>query len=153
VNTKLIQELENNYRPGTYTKWSLEAAEKAYGITHESVLAFLHGETDTLARARIAPVRQFAAAESRDLPPSPFDQDRTDADYPYAVPVWNRYLDLPRRVTDPAGEQMFPDCPDDAKAWNVVNLLDIGDRVWVIADLRRRAAARHAPPNSGTAGA
>jgi len=149
VNTKLVQELENNYRPGTYTKWSLEAIEKAYGITHESVLAFLHGEADTLTRARSALAGQSAAAETRDLPPSPFDPDRTDADYPYALVIWDRYLDLPRRVTDPSGEQMFPSDPGDAETWEKYADWEPGDRVWLIADLRRRAAGR-AGPNSST---
>jgi hypothetical protein len=157
VNTKLVQELENNYRPGTYTKWSLEAAEKAYGITHESVLAFLYGQADTLAPAKAGPAEEPVPIDPRVLPPSPFDPDRTEADRPYALAIWDRYLDLPRRVTDPSGEQMFPGSPDDALAWDSVTAaygIPAEDLVWVIADMRRRAAARAAgTPEANSHGA
>jgi hypothetical protein len=147
VNTKLVQELENNYRPGTYTKWSLEAAEKAYGITHESVLAFLHGEVDSLARAAAVSPEGPVPIDPRALPPSPFDPDKTEADRPYALAIWDRYLDLPRRVTQPSGEQMFPGSPDDARAWDSITAaygIPAEDLVWAVADLRRRAADRDA---------
>jgi hypothetical protein len=151
VNTKLVQELENNYRPGTFTKWSLEAAEKAYGITHESVLAFLHGEADTLTRASAAAAAESAPAGVPGLPPPPFDDPaREEADRPYALDLWDRFLSFPRNVTEPPGDQMLPDSPEDAQIWDGIGgRLDIGDRVWLIADLRRRAAGR-IPPNSGT---
>jgi hypothetical protein len=149
VNTKLIQELENNYRPGTYTKWSLETIEKAYGITHESVLAFLHGETDGLARAAAGPVKQLAAADPLALPPAPFgDPAREEADRPYALAIWKSFLGTPRGVADPSGEQMFPGDTGAAETWDKYADWEVGDRVWLIADLRRLAAGR--APNSGT---
>ena len=45
---------------------------------------------------------------------------------------------------------MFPDSPEDAKAWDGIgDWLDIGDRVWFIADLRRRARARKPLASTG----
>jgi hypothetical protein len=156
INLRLVQDLEKNYRPGTFTKWALQDAAQAYKIPYEgpgSVLSFLHGETDTLTRAETFPVKKPVAAESRDLPPAPFDDPaREAADRPYALAIWERFLDLPRRITAPAGTWMFPDDPDDAMAWDGIGArLSIGDRVWFIADLRRRADGR--APNSGTGSA
>jgi hypothetical protein len=140
-NVRLIQDLEHSYRPGTYTKWSLEDAEKAYEITHESVLAFLRGEADTLDRAPAAAAGEPAAAIGvPPLPPSPFDNPvRTEADRPYAVAIWKRFLDLPRSVTEPTGAQMFGGGTDDARAWHGFGArLPLGDRGWFIADMQRR---------------
>ena len=44
----------------------------------------------------------------------------------------------PRGITNPTGAQMFPDAPDDAKAWDDHGHWSVGDRVWYIA--------RSAPP-------
>jgi hypothetical protein len=173
VNIRLLQDLEKNYRPGTYTKWALQDAARAYQVPYcprspdhpeggpGSILAFLRGEEDTLARARAAPapVKQPAVVDVLDLPPAPFDDPaREAADRPYAMAIWRRFLDLPRRVTEPAGVQMFPEAPDDAQAWDGIGArLDVGDRVWFIADLRRRAdpraAGRDGSSGTGAAGA
>jgi len=152
VNIRLVQDLEKNYRPGTYTKWALQDAAQAYKVTYESVLAFLDGKTNELARAEGAPARRFSSADMAGLPPSPFDDPARDAaDLPFVAAIWERFLDLPRRVTEPSGAQMFPDDTDDARAWDGIGArLPLGDRVWFIADLRRRAAGRHAGPNAGT---
>ena len=150
INIRLVQDLEKNYRPGTYTKWALQDAAQAYKVTYESVLAFLHGDADTLARATAAPAAEPAPAGIPGLPPPPFDDPvREEADRPYALVLWERFLGFPRNVTEPPGDRMFPDHPDDAKAWDGIGArLDIGDRVWFIADLRRRAAGRVPEANS-----
>lgn len=151
VNIRLLQDLEKNYRPGTYTKWALQDAEKAYKVTYESMLAFLHGETGTLVPAETAALLgEPAVIGSLGLPPSPFDPARTAADHPYAAVIWKHFLDLPRRITDPSGVQMFPGDTDDARAWDDFTRFDIGDRVWFIADLRRRAAGRDSDSSAGT---
>ena len=75
------------------------------------------------------------------------------ADRPYAEAIWQQYLNLPRRVTEPTGAQMFPDAPADAEAWDGIGpRLPVGDLIWVIANMRRREAGR-VPPNSGTGAA
>jgi len=150
VNIRLLQDLEKNYRAGTYTKWSLQDAARAYEVPYSpedgpgSMLAFLRGESDALARVKAVSAEKPAVLGVPSLPPAPFgDPDREDADRPYARAIWRRFLDLPRRVTEPSGAQMFPDAPDDAQAWDGIGArLDIGDRVWFIADLRRRADPR-----------
>jgi hypothetical protein len=140
INLRLVQDLEKNYRPGTFTKWALQDAAQAYQVTYESVLAFLHGEADTLERAPAAAAGKPAPAIGVPaLPPSPFDDPvRTEADRPYAVAIWKRFLDLPRSVTEPTGAQMFGGGTDDARAWHGFGArLPLGDRVWFIADLQR----------------
>jgi hypothetical protein len=151
VNVRLIQDLEKNYRPGTYTKWALEDAEKAYEVTHESVLAFLRGEADALARASAAPAGSPAVIEVPALPPAPFDDPaREEADRPYAMAIWERFLELPRSVTEPTGAQMFGEGTDDARTWDGIGTrLDLGPRVWLIAGVRR-AADRARNPGAGT---
>jgi hypothetical protein len=56
---------------------------------------------------------------------------------------------------DPSGEQVFPDAPGDAKAWDGIgSRLPVRDRVWFIADLRRWEADRAGSAgNSGTGAA
>jgi hypothetical protein len=161
INLRLVQDLEKNYRPGTYTKWALQDAAQAYQVPYDrqlpgSILAFLHGEADTLAPAKAGPAEEPAPIDPRALPPSPFDPDRTEADRPYVLGIWDRYLDLPRRVAEPSGEQMFPGSPDDARAWDSITAaygIPAEDLVWVIADLRRRAAGRAGTPAANSHGA
>ena len=153
INLRLVQDLEKNYRPGTYTKWALQDAARAYKVPYDLVLAFLHGQADALARAEAGPVRQPGGADQRDLPPSPFDPARTAVDRPYAEAIWERFLDLPRRVTEPSGAQMFGEGTEDQKAWDGIGgRLDVGDRVGFVAYMRRRESGR-TPPNSGAASA
>jgi hypothetical protein len=157
INLRLVQDLEKNYRPGTYTKWALQDAAQAYKVPYSpedgpgSILAFLHGETDTLARASAAPAGSPAVIEVPALPPAPFDDPaREEADRPYAMAIWERFLELPRSVTEPTGAQMFGEGTDDAKTWDGVGTrLDLGPRVWLIAGVRR-AADRARNPGAGT---
>jgi hypothetical protein len=158
INLRLVQDLEKNYRPGTYTKWALQEAARAYQVPYSpkegpgSILAFLRGETGALARAAAAPAGAVIGVPA--LPPPPFDDPvREAACREYAEKIWKRFLDLPRRVTDPDGGQMFPDDPDDAQVWDGVGArLDVPDRVWLIADLRRAGAARAGNPAGNAAG-
>jgi transcriptional regulator with XRE-family HTH domain len=86
------------------------------------------------------------------LPSAPFADDaRAASDRPYFDEINERRVALAARgITSPSGAQMFPDSPDDAKAWDGIGgRLDIGDRVWFIADLRRRAAARNPLASTG----
>jgi hypothetical protein len=160
INLRLVQDLEKNYRPGTYTKWALQDAAQAYKVPYSpedgpgSVLAFLRGETDTLARASAAPAASPAVIEVPGLPPAPFDDPgREAACRPYAETIWKRFLDLPRSVTDPSGAQMFGEDTPDAKTWDGIGTrLDLPDRVWLIADLQRRDAARAGNAGTGTNG-
>jgi hypothetical protein len=164
INLRLVQDLEKNYRPGTYTKWALKDAARAYEIPYEgpgSILAFLHGETDALARAKATPAEQAAALPVPGEPPGWMASDeykveidgvliaRTEADRPYADRIRGR-LDMLRaqRITAPSGAQLFPDSPGDARDWDKYDDWEARDRVWFIADLQRRAD--RGAPNSGT---
>lgn len=154
INRRLAADLETaaGKRVNHFTEGSLRLAAHGYQVTYESMMAVLRGAADTLtpAPAEAAPSEKPAVMGSLDLPPSPFGDLRDVADRPYAEAIWKRFLDLPRRVTEPSGGQLFPDDPDDAKAWDDFpgSALPVGDRVWLIADLRRRADGR--TPNSDT---
>jgi len=82
---------------------------------------------------------------------------RAGTDWPYANEIFRRWRNWtaeyavdhpsvkPGDIPEPTGDELFPDSPDDAKAWDGIGArLDIDDRVWVIADLQRRAAQQQA---------
>ena len=132
---KAYESRVNTFPPGT-----LRRIAEVYEVTYESVLAVLGGKAGELAPA---------------APPAPGDSPpafpaRAASDRDWFDPINERRVALAARgITSPTGEQMFPDHPDDAKAWDGIGArLDIGDRLWFIADLRRRAAGR--VPDSGT---
>jgi len=168
INLRLVQDLEKNYRPGTYTKWALQAAAQAYQVPYDrqvpgSVLAFLHGEADTLARASAVSAGKSAVTPDRlaDGPdgwrPPVADRARRDADAPYAAPILDRLLELAGSgVTDPSGAQVFPGSPDDARAWDGPGawVRSPRDRAWFIAEVHRWEAGRDSlGGNSGTGAA
>ncbi len=139
-NVRLPADIENHYRD-TYPPGTLRLIAHAYEVTYESLTAVLAGNADRLAAVPAVPPGWAP----------PMDPVRAASDRPWFDPVNERRVALAARgITDPAGAQMFPDSPDDAKAWDGIGArLPVGDRVWFIADLRRRAAARAA--GSGTA--
>lgn len=165
INLRLVQDLEKNYRPGTYTKWALQDAARAYEIAPAaargeiapSMLAVLHGEARTFVRAESTEDGREAAGPAgffpRTLPPSPFaDPARTAAARPYALAIWERILDLPHRVTDPSASHLGLS-GDDAKVWNGNGSLPLGDRAWALADVQRREAGRGRDSEGDVAGA
>ena len=119
------------------------------------------GPSADLGRARtLTPLRPAAAAgEVRPAAPGetpPFDPARSERDRPWFDEINERRFALAARgVLDPDGAQMFPSDPEAARAWDSIAVYGIpaGDRVWVIADLRRRAAARNAGPEANSHGA
>jgi hypothetical protein len=153
-NVRLVADIENAYdsRINTFPPGTLRLLAGAYEATYDSVLAVLSGAADRLVPA--PPV--IPAAPPDDLPPMPAAQAASDR--PWFDEINERRVWLaspPRGITDPSGAQMFPDHPDDAKTWDGVGArLPVRDRVWLIADLRRRAAARAGRDgSSGTVGA
>jgi len=165
INLRLVQDLEKNYRPGTYTKWALQDAAPAYQVPYSpqdgpgSILAFLHGDTDTLARATGKPaVKPGRHTDGPDgWRPPVADRARRDADAPYAAPILDRLLALADSgVTDPTGAQVFGAGTDDARAWDGPGawVRSPRDRAWFIAEIRRWEAGRDSlGGNSGTGAA
>lgn len=158
---KAAKDRINRFMPG-----SLAVIARGYQVTEESMVAVLRGEADALvpaappARARSRPRRPAPAAAPApvaSLPGEtpPMSPERAASDRPWFDVINERRVALAARgVANPSGAQMFPDAPDDAKAWDGVGArLDVGDRVWLIADLRRRAAGRGGNSGMGTAGA
>jgi hypothetical protein len=131
-NVRMVAGIENNYRPGTYPAETLRELAAAYGVSYESVLAVLRGDADALGPPPTAPMS---------------GRDRQAADREYALAIFERLAGL---GPDPSGEQVFPDSPGDAKIWDGIGArLEIRDRVWLIADLQRRAAGRNSRPRAG----
>jgi hypothetical protein len=157
VNRRMAADIEKAApdRIDTFTNGSLGLVAQGYAVDYESVLAVLRGEADELVPVLVAPVNPDLVP----LPPAvpaagdpPFaDPARGSSDQPYFDEINERRVALAARgIIDPTGAQMFPDCPDDARAWDGIGArLPVADRVWFIADLRRRAVSR--VPNSGTA--
>lgn len=144
INIRLVTDIENAYRPNTFLNPTLADIARAYQVTYDSVLAVLAGNADELAPASPAPDR---------LPPTA-DPARVASDRPWFDEINERRVALAAAgVTDPDGTQMFPGDPDDAKAWDGIGArLGVADRVWFIADLRRRADGRNGPgAGTGTA--
>jgi hypothetical protein len=147
INIRLVTDIENAYRPNTFLTPTLHEIARAYQVTYESVIAVLNEEA-----GRLAP----AGAAGRPDPSSPFaDPARTDLNRPWFDPLNERRVRLAARgILDPGGGQMFPDAPDDAKAWDdIADSIPVGDKVWIIADLRRRAGTGAAGSEANSHGA
>jgi hypothetical protein len=144
INIRLVTDIENAYRPNTFLTPTLREIAQAYRVTYDSLIAVLLQHDDELIPA--APPSPLAYLGNAPIA----DRARRDADAPYAMEIMERVLDYTSRgIRNPTGTQLFPDSPEDAQIWDGIGArLDIGDRVWLIADLRRRAAGR--APNSGT---
>jgi hypothetical protein len=141
INIRLVTDIENAYRPNTFLTPTLREIAQAYQVTYESLIAVLGKKADELT-----PASRPVYGET-----PPMSPERAGSDRPWHKEINDRRVALAAMgVTEPDGAHMFPDAPDDAKAWDGIGArLDIDDRVWFIADLRRRAAGR-VPPNSGT---
>ena len=159
VNTRLAADVEkaakdrvNHFMPGTF-----QLIAKGYRVTEESMAAVLRGEADDLAPAAppALPVTRGRPADGPDgWEPPIADPASRAADAPYAAPVLDRLLELADDgILDPSGAQMFPDSPDDARAWDGPGswVRSPRDRAWFIAEIRRWEAGRGGQAgNSGT---
>lgn len=142
VNRRMASDIEkaakdriNRFMPGT-----LHVIARGYRVTEESMRAVLTGEADALTPAAPPP----------DEAMPPMSPQRAAADRRWYDKITERRVELAAAgITNPTGEQMFPDAPGDAKTWDGIgDRWSVADRVWFIADLRRQAAGR--VPNSGT---
>jgi hypothetical protein len=151
INIRLVTDIENAYRPNTFLTPTLREIAQAYQVTYESLIAVLGKSAGELT-----PVTPDRLADGPDgWRPPIADTARRDADAPYAMEIMERLLALADSgVIDPSGAQVFPGDPGDAKAWDGIGgRLDVRDRVWFIADLRRRADGRAGNSGTGAAGA
>jgi hypothetical protein len=151
INIRLVTDIENAYRPNTFLTPTLREIAAAYAVTYDSMVAVILGHDDELIPA--VPDRLMDGPDGWQPPIA--DRARRDADAPYAAPILERLLALADSGTiDPSGTQVFPDADGDAKAWDGIGgRLDVRDRVWFIADLRRRADGRAGNSGTGAAGA
>lgn len=148
INTRMVGDIEHGRRD-TYTLPTLrDDVAVAYEVTYESMIAVAWSDAGELVPAEAVPPAAVPAGQER--PPMPAAQ--ADADRPWYDPINERRFALAARgILDPTGAQMFPDDPDDARAWDGIGArMSVGDRVWFIADLHRLAAARRAGPHHST---
>jgi len=156
INTRMVGDIEHGRRD-TYTHPTLkDDVAPAYEVTYESMLAVVWSDAGELVPAGEVPGEPAPPAAAPPDPSSPFaDQARTDLNRPWFDPLNERRVRLAARgITDPDGGQMFPDAPGDAEAWDgIAESITVGDKVWILADLRRRAAARAAGAEANSHGA
>jgi hypothetical protein len=145
INIRLVTDIENAYRPNTFLTPTLREIAQAYQVTYDSLIAVLLQHDDELTPAPQSPLPYLGDAPIA-------DRASREADAPYAMQIMEQILDYASRgIRNPTGTQLFPGSPEDAQIWDGIGgRLDIRDRVWLIADLRRRAAARGAHSGTGT---
>jgi hypothetical protein len=163
VNRRMAADIEKAApgRVNTFTNGSLGLVAQGYAVDYESMLAVLRGEADELVPVPVAPVNPDlvpvpAGPAAAPDGASPFDPARSVQDRPWFDEINERRVALAARgVTDPDGAQMFPADPEAARAWDSIAAYGVpaGDRVWAIADLRRRAAGRAGTPEANSHGA
>jgi lysophospholipase L1-like esterase len=139
INIRLVTDIENAYRPNTFLTPTLRDIAQAYQVTYDSLIAVLAGKEDELSAAAPAPAGGWV--------PPVTDPDSEAAIRPYFDPVNEHRIALAARgITSPSGAQMFGEGAEDAMTWDGVGArLEIRDRVWLIAELRRNADRRNAP--------
>ncbi len=152
INDKMVQDVENANRD-TFTYPALQNIARAYDVTYDSMIAVVRGTADELAPPPAAPPAILPAPPAADDPP--FDAPRAEQNRPFFDPINERRVELATRgIAYPDGAQMFGEGTEDAKAWDTDGApMPVGDRVWFIADLRRRAAGRAAGSQAGDRGA
>ena len=144
-NTRLLADIEKAYRK-RFPEPTLRHLAQAYQVDYQSVIDVAHLRARTLTPLR-------PAAPGGD---PPFDSPaRAAGDRSHFDEInEQRFALAAKGILDPTGAQMFPDDADDARAWDGIGArLPIRDRVWFIADLRRRAATRNAGPEANSHGA
>jgi len=152
INTRMVGDIEHGRRD-TYTFPTLKDIAAAYKVTYESMMAVVWSDAGELVPEEQAPQEAPAAAPAGDPPFA--DPARAAGDRSYFDEInEQRFALAAAGILDPTGAQMFPDDADDARAWDGIGArLDIGARVWFIADLRRRAADRNGNSGTGVTGA
>ena len=148
INIRLVTDVENAYRPNTFLTPTLRDIAQAYQVTYDSLTAVLAGTADALEPA--APVAVLPRGDGWRPPVT--DPAAEAAIRPYFDPLNERRVELAAQgVKDPDGAQMFGPGTDDAKTWDGVGArLEVRDRVWLIAELRRNAGRRNGPGSSRT---
>jgi hypothetical protein len=140
-NVRLVTDIENNLRPNHWPAGTLRELARAYQVTYNSIGAVLRGEADRLspAEAALPPATAVPGTDSRRTPPVT-GEDNSAATWPHAETIWQRLHEL-ADSPDPTGAELFGEGTDDARTWDdprLRQLLSIRERIWNIADLRRR---------------
>ena len=150
INQRMAADIEKaaKTRIDHFTDATLRKVARGYQVTYASMLAVLRGDADQLEPAAPAALLHLPAPGPAD--PPGWAPGRIADDRPWFNEINERRVELAARgIAYPSGADMFGEGTEDAQVWDGPGArLPVGDRVWLIADMRRRAAAR--VPNSGT---
>jgi hypothetical protein len=158
---KLAYDIEGGPRWGRrgFTLEVLPVIAAAYGVTIESIAAALDGgRLEPLHPP--APAQPAPGADSGWLPP--LGADAIARARPYADQVFMARSDWRAAyaaahpgiavsdIPEPPGAELFPDSDEDARTWDGrAGVLSVQERVWLIAALRAREAARERQAGTG----
>ena len=148
VNQRMQADIEKaaKDRIDHFTDGSLRKIARGYQVTLASMLAVLRGDADQLEPAAPAAVRSLPVPDVMSGDPPGWAPGRIADDRPWFNEINERRVELAARgIAYPSGADMFGEGTEDAQVWDGPGArLPVGDRVWLIADMRRRAAARAA---------
>lgn len=149
INTRLIADIEHNYRPNTFPRPPSSRSPRHTRLPTSPFAALLRGEADELIRTESSPPPAPAATGSGGRRTSLVTgEDKNAAAWPYAEAIWQRLHELAGNL-DPTGAELFGEGTDEARIWDVSSLrqlCSIPERVWMIADLRHREAGSRQMP-------
>jgi hypothetical protein len=150
-NTRLLADIEKAYRDN-FPEPRLRQLAQAYRVDYGSLVDVAHMKARALIPLPPAVSAMAPAAAGADPPGWP--PERVAADRPFFDPINERRVELASRgIAYPTGAQMFGE-GEDAQAWDGdFAPLPVGDKVWAVADMRRRAAARDAGSQANDRGA
>ena len=145
INARMVGDIEHGRRD-TYTLPTLEDIAAAYKVTYMSVMAVAWSGAGELVPAETSGPRALPAPDAGPAGAPGWPRERTEADRPFFDPINERRVELASRgITYPSGAQMFGEATWEAAAWDdPLAHVPVAGRVWGIADMRRRAAARDA---------
>lgn len=151
INQRMAADIEKaaKTRVDHFTDGTLRKIARGYQVTYASMLAVLRGDADQLEPAAPAAVLPLPAP---DADPPGWAPARIADDRPWFNEINERRVELAARgIAYPSGTDMFGEGTEDAQVWDgPAARLPVGDRVWLIADMRRRAAARGTGQDAGS---
>ena len=162
LNAKYVYDLESAGGWGRqgFSAGKMVAVADAYGVTPESVADVLGG--GDLKPAPAAPSGAEPAPPDGGGWLPPLGADAIARARPYADQVFMARSDWRAAyaaahpgiavsdIPEPPGAELFPDSDEDARTWDGrAGVLSVQERVWLIAALRAREAARERQAGTG----
>lgn len=149
INIRLVTDIENNYRPNTYLTGTLREIAQAYAVTYDSLTGVLAEQAAELTPTA-APAVPLTTGPGSSIEPPPrayMTAEEAAAGQADADTIRDRLLAIadkegiaPGNVT---GTRLFGEGTPDAATWDrAAGRFDAWQRIWMIAEIRRRELAR-----------